>query len=153
MNVNEIKKLMEAFSENGLSELEVKDKEFSLLLKRELTVAAAPVPMTQVPQATAAVQPADKAQGAEPAVQVQDEDLEYITSPIIGTFYRSPNPDADPYVNVGDTIRKGQVLCIIEAMKIMNEIEAEVEGTVVKVFRKNAEAVEYGQQLFAVKPL
>jgi len=151
MNVNEIKRLMEAFSENGLSELEVKDKEFSLLLKRELTVAAAPVSVPQPVQAAMAVKPS--AETSEAAAVVQDEDLEYITSPIIGTFYRAPNPEAEAYVNVGDTIRKGQVLCIIEAMKIMNEIEAEIEGTVVKVFRKNAEAVEYGQQLFAVKPL
>ncbi|HPQ42077.1 MAG TPA: acetyl-CoA carboxylase biotin carboxyl carrier protein [bacterium] len=142
---------MEAFSENGLSELEVKDKEFSLLLKRQLTVAAAPVSVPQPVQAAMAVKPS--AETSEAAAVVQDEDLEYITSPIIGTFYRAPNPEAEAYVNVGDTIRKGQVLCIIEAMKIMNEIEAEIEGTVVKVFRKNAEAVEYGQQLFAVKPL
>ena len=153
MDVKEIQELMEAFTQSALTELELNDKEFSLKLKREITISApAAHPLSGV--ASAAPVSGLSAGGSveEPAV-ILDEDVEYIKSPIIGTFYRAPNPDADNYVNVGDTIRKGQVLCIIEAMKIMNEIEAEVEGTVVKVCPKNAEAVEYGQQLFAIKPL
>ena len=81
-----------------------------------------------------------------------DDGLHYVTSPIVGTFYRAPNPDADPYIKIGDLVGKGQVLCIVEAMKLMNEIEADIEGTVVKVFPANAEPVEFGARLFAVKP-
>jgi acetyl-CoA carboxylase biotin carboxyl carrier protein len=82
-----------------------------------------------------------------------EENLHVVTSPIVGTFYRAPNPDADPYVEVGDTVRKGQVLCIVEAMKLMNEIESDVVGTIAKIFPENAEPVEYGQPLFAVRPV
>ncbi len=159
MNVKEIKQLMQAFLDNALTEMELVDQDFSLKLKRETavqtvaapvqTVVAAPQGMTAEPKAA----PGVVAEGSAPEAAPLDDDVEFINSPIIGTFYRAPNPEADAYVNVGDTIRKGQVLCIIEAMKIMNEIEAEVEGTVVKIFPKNSEAVEYGQQLFAIKPL
>jgi len=90
---------------------------------------------------------------AEPDPQPNvDEDLHYVTSPIVGTFYRAPNPDADPYVTVGDLVKDGQTLCIVEAMKLMNEIESEVAGTIVKVFPENAQPVEYGERLFAVRP-
>jgi acetyl-CoA carboxylase biotin carboxyl carrier protein len=82
----------------------------------------------------------------------EDDGLHYIDSPIVGTFYRAPNPDADPYVQVGDTVRSGQVLCIVEAMKLMNEIESDIAGTVVKVFAENAAPVEYGARLFAIRP-
>jgi acetyl-CoA carboxylase biotin carboxyl carrier protein len=75
-----------------------------------------------------------------------------ITSPIVGTFYRSPSPDADPYIEEGDSVRKGQVLCIVEAMKLMNEIESEVGGRVVKILVESAKPVEYGQPLFLIEP-
>jgi acetyl-CoA carboxylase biotin carboxyl carrier protein len=75
-----------------------------------------------------------------------------IASPIVGTFYRSPSPDADPYVEEGDYVRKGQVLCIVEAMKLMNEIESEVAGEIVRIYIENGQPVEYGQSLFAIKP-
>jgi acetyl-CoA carboxylase biotin carboxyl carrier protein len=99
-------------------------------------------------------QAATGATGGEPAGSSASEDdgLHYIDSPIVGTFYRAPNPDADPYVQVGDTIRSGQVLCIVEAMKLMNEIESDIAGTVVKVFAENAAPVEYGARLFAIRP-
>jgi acetyl-CoA carboxylase biotin carboxyl carrier protein len=81
-----------------------------------------------------------------------DDGLHFVTSPIVGTFYRAPNPDADPYVAVGDRVGHGQVLCIVEAMKLMNEIESDVAGTIVKVLPDNAEPVEYGERLFAIQP-
>lgn len=159
MNVKEIKQLMQAFSDNALTEMELTEQDFSLKLKRETAVQAVAAPVQTV-FATAQPAPAGPiaapvlgTEGTAPEAAPLDDDVEFINSPIIGTFYRAPNPEAEAYVNVGDTIRKGQVLCIIEAMKIMNEIEAEVEGTVVKIFPKNTEAVEYGQQLFAIKPL
>jgi acetyl-CoA carboxylase biotin carboxyl carrier protein len=75
-----------------------------------------------------------------------------VKSPIVGTFYRAPEPNAKPYADVGDTVKKGQVLCIIEAMKLMNEINAEIDGEVVKVYVENGHAVQYGERLFAIKP-
>jgi len=81
-----------------------------------------------------------------------DETLHKVTSPIVGTFYRAPSPDADPYVKVGDFVEKGQVLCIVEAMKLMNEIEADATGTIVKIFCENAQPVEFSQPLFALRP-
>ena len=81
----------------------------------------------------------------------EEEGLHVICSPIVGTFYRAPNPDADPYVKVGDYVEKGQTLCIVEAMKLMNEIECDTRGTIVKVLPENAEAVEYGEQLFVIR--
>lgn len=156
MNVKEIQKLMEAFRKNGLSELELADGTFNMKLKREITgVSSNLTPVVEEGHISSPVssQPVPGSGEKEGAQDLESEDLVMIESPIIGTFYSSPNPDADPYVAVGDVIRKGQVLCIIEAMKIMNEIESELEGTVVKIFPKNAEAVEYGQKLFAVKPV
>lgn len=93
--------------------------------------------------------------GAGDAATVQDaaaeEDVHYVVSPIVGTFYRAPNPDADPYIKVGDAVDSGRTLCIVEAMKLMNEIECDASGTIVKVFPENAQPVEYGERLFAVK--
>jgi acetyl-CoA carboxylase biotin carboxyl carrier protein len=80
-----------------------------------------------------------------------DDDIHYVVSPIVGTFYRAPNPDADPYVKNGDIVDGGKTLCIIEAMKLMNEIESEVSGTIVKVFPENAQPVEFGERLFALR--
>ena len=87
----------------------------------------------------------------EPAVD-DDAGLIFVTSPIVGTFYRAPNPDAQPYVDLGSTVAKGQVVCIVEAMKLMNEIEAEVSGTIVRILVENGQAVEFGHQLFALRP-
>jgi len=89
----------------------------------------------------------------EPTDAASDsEELHYVTSPIVGTFYRAPNPDADPYVKVGHLVSEGQTLCIVEAMKLMNEIDCDVDGTIVKVIPENAQPVEYGERLFAVRP-
>ena len=85
------------------------------------------------------------------AVLGEEEELHYVTSPIVGTFYRAPNPDADPYVRVGESVEQGKTLCIVEAMKLMNEIECDVSGTIVKVLPENAQPVEYGEHLFAVR--
>ncbi|HOC44682.1 MAG TPA: acetyl-CoA carboxylase biotin carboxyl carrier protein [Thermoanaerobaculales bacterium] len=95
---------------------------------------------------------AEPAAGSLEALAAADEGLHWVTSPIVGTFYRAPNPDAEPYVKVGDIVREGQTLCIVEAMKLMNEIECEVAGTVVKVLPDNAQPVEYGERLFAIRP-
>jgi acetyl-CoA carboxylase biotin carboxyl carrier protein len=92
--------------------------------------------------------PASKA----PAAQAEEEGLSFVTSPIVGTFYQAPSPESDPYVKVGDYVSKGQVLCIVEAMKLMNEIEADASGTVVRRYPENAQAIEFGERLFAIRP-
>jgi acetyl-CoA carboxylase biotin carboxyl carrier protein len=114
--------------------------------------AAAAAPATAPADAGPAAQP-EPAPGSAQAEAAADEDadLHYITSPIVGTFYRAPNPDADPYVRVGDAVDGGQTLCIVEAMKLMNEIESDVAGTIVKVFPDNAQPVEFGERLFAIR--
>lgn len=108
--------------------------------------AAPPLPVGPVASAVEAV-PRKSQEGEE-----EDTSLTFITSPIVGTFYRAPNPDAEPYVKVGDRVEKGQVLCIVEAMKLMNEIESDVAGTIVKIYPENAQPVEFGQRLFAIRP-
>ncbi len=123
--------------------------------------AAPAVPVVQAaPASPAGLVPAPDGLGAPPAVAEEgtppveggEDGLHYVTSPIVGTFYRAPNPDADPYVKVGDFVEKGQVLCIVEAMKLMNEIESDRSGTIVKVFPENAQPVEFGERLFAIQP-
>lgn len=123
-------------------------------------VAAAPAATPAAPAVAATVPPASQAPTTPPAEPADgggeadaDDggDLHYVTSPIVGTFYRAPNPDADPYVKVGDVVEKGRTLCIVEAMKLMNEIESDQSGTIVKVFVENAQPVEFGERLFAIK--
>ena len=108
--------------------------------------SSAPV-ATHAPEVPAAVGVSDQETGPTDG----DDGAHLVASPIVGTFYRAPSPDADPYVKVGDFVEKGQVLCIVEAMKLMNEIESDVSGTVIKVLTENAQPVEYGEHLFAVR--
>jgi acetyl-CoA carboxylase biotin carboxyl carrier protein len=114
------------------------------LLPPQVAAAAAHVPMALAGTAAGS--------GAAAASSVEEDGLSFVTSPIVGTFYRAPNPDAEPYVKVGDLVHKGQVLCIVEAMKLMNEIESDVSGTVVKIYAENAQPVEFGERLFAIRP-
>jgi len=121
------------------------------------TVTTVPVVSVGRPAPSAAPLSSPQPEALAPAggadeTPAEDEGLHKVTSPIVGTFYRAPNPDADPYVKVGDFVEKGQVLCIVEAMKLMNEIESDVSGTVVKVFPENAQPVEFGEPLFAIRP-
>jgi acetyl-CoA carboxylase biotin carboxyl carrier protein len=108
-------------------------------------VGAGAIPALALP---AAAPPA----AAAPKEEESEAGLHIITSPMVGTFYRSANPEAEPYVSVGDHISKGKVLCIIEAMKLMNQYEAEVDGTIVRIYPQNGQPVEYGEKLFAVRP-
>jgi len=109
---------------------------------------AIPAPAESAPVGSTGGSPATvDAEGADGA-----EDLHYVLSPIVGTFYRAPNPDADPYVKVGDSVDSGETLCIVEAMKLMNEIESDNTGTIVKVLAENAQPVEFGERLFAIRP-
>jgi len=96
--------------------------------------------------------PGGAAAPAARAAQADEEGVSFVASPIVGTFYQAPSPESEPYVKVGDYVSKGQVLCIVEAMKLMNEIEADVSGTVVRRYPENAQPVEFGERLFAIRP-
>jgi acetyl-CoA carboxylase biotin carboxyl carrier protein len=158
MKTSEIRDLIDFISKTGLNEVDIETKELKLHVKREpdqkvfksTPVVAASHLATPAQPLTAASQPLAKAEksGAESAGKKTVE----IKSPMIGTFYRSSGPDAGPFVSVGDKISKGQTVCIIEAMKLFNEIESEVSGTLVKVMVENATPVEYDQVLFVVEP-
>jgi acetyl-CoA carboxylase biotin carboxyl carrier protein len=164
MNTKEIQELISFIANSGLDEVNIETGDFKLQVKRHSEVksisVAAPVvaaPQTLVaspvvthpPVAIPESKPVETA--AQPAVE-SSKKLVAIKSPMIGTFYRSSKPENPPYVNVGDEVRKGQVVCIIEAMKLFNEIESEVEGRIVKVLVDNASPVEYDQELFLVEP-
>ena len=153
MNLTEIQDLIKFVAKSGVSEVEIEQKDFKICIKSEVKgkpehqviVQAAPVAAAPVPVAAAPV---------APVAAAPTEDANYITvkSPMIGTFYRSAGPDKAPFVNVGDTIAKGDTICIIEAMKLFNEIESEVVGKIVKVLVDDASPVEYDQALFIVEP-
>ena len=153
----EICELIRLVGSSGVSTVEVEHAGSRVRIEGPAHAAAAPVaPPTaavSAPQVASEASAAPPAAAPEPAAApVEQEELHSISSPIVGTFYRAPNPDADPYVKVGDFVEPGQTLCIVEAMKLMNEIESDVSGTVVRVLPENAQAVEYGENLFLVRP-
>jgi len=157
MNLEEIKDLIKLVSKSGLGKVEIEREGFRISIKgsqaEPIMVQAAPMVAAPAP-IHAAAPVAASAPATAPAAEAAADDSKYITvkSPMIGTFYRTPGPDKDPFVNVGDTIQKGDKVCIIEAMKTFNEIEAEVSGKIVKVLVDNASPVDYDQPLFLVDP-
>jgi acetyl-CoA carboxylase biotin carboxyl carrier protein len=157
MTLDEIKQLIDFIRERDLSEFELERNDIKLRIRSGSVVHAVTPPVVLAPAAIPAVSaPATAAQPpaapAAPAMAAGDgEDLAIVTSPIVGTFYRSAEPGAKAFVEVGDTVRKGQVLCIIEAMKLMNEIDSEHEGEVVSIYVQNGQPVQYGERLFAVR--
>lgn len=164
MNLNEIQDLIKFVSKAGVSEVEIEKKDFKIIIKSESKAkeqqiiyqaapVAAPVAPLAIPAAPAAV-PATPvaAPAAESAPATDDSKFVTIKSPMIGTFYRSSSPDKDPFASVGTIVQKGSPVCIIEAMKLFNEIESEVSGKIVKVLVDDASPVEYDQPLFLVDP-
>ncbi len=167
-----LRELMELMRENDVHELEYQMGEFHIRLSRGKDTHGETIPNwvmtllqsriqnqhTTIPAAEQTPSPvptqSEEAPIQEPSPEKEetDEHLHIIRSPIVGTFYRAPSPDAPPYVEVGDSVKKGQTLCIVEAMKIMNEIQSDVDGEVVKIYVANAAPVEYGQELFAIRP-
>jgi len=145
LDLEQLRELIRLLDESNLTEIEVEQDDDRIRVRRDpaVTVGAAAV-QSGAPQATA------EAPAVTPATS-SDESGTYITSPFVGTFYRSPSPDADAFVEVGDEVAAGQVLCIVEAMKLMNEIEAETAGTVVEVLVENGKPVEYGDRLFRIE--
>ena len=151
MNLNEIKELIDIVNGSDLQETIIEEKDGSKIILRRSYAALAPVaPVAGAPVLQAAPLASYATPLSVPAEPVSD--LIECRSPIVGTFYQSSSPDAPPFVAINDTIKKGDVLCIIEAMKLMNEIEAEVSGTIVEILVENGQAVEYDQPLFRIKP-
>jgi acetyl-CoA carboxylase biotin carboxyl carrier protein len=158
MTFDEIKQILEMMREHDIAEFELERDNVKLRLRKQSAGhwSAAPVaPQVQyVPPMPSAPPQAPAAADASPVLAPTDEalDLAVVKSPIVGTFYRASEPGAKPFAEVGDLVRKGQVLCIIEAMKLMNEINAECDGEVVKCYVDNGQPVQYGERLFAIKP-
>ena len=159
MKAKEIRDLIDFISETGLEEVNIETEAFKIKVKRSLTqsgsAAPAPAAPAPAPAPQAAPAPAPAAapdSGSGGGETNSDANLVTIKSPMIGTFYRTANPESDPFVKVGDAVKAGDAVCIIEAMKLFNEIESEVSGKIVKVLVENAQPVEYDQPLFLVDP-
>jgi acetyl-CoA carboxylase biotin carboxyl carrier protein len=160
MEIDDIKKLMELMEEKGVIELEIKNASGEVRLVRERhQVVASPPPVV-----VTAAPPMPPPLPTQPVISLSQFDEQpaldpflargvAIPSPMVGTFYRTPSPDAKPYIDVGSVVEIGDVVCIVEAMKMMNEIQSEVRGRVLKVMMENGKAVEYGQPLFLLEPL
>jgi acetyl-CoA carboxylase biotin carboxyl carrier protein len=163
MNLNDVKRLIKLVESSGIDELEIREDKLQIRVTKNRPSAGQPLifpaasPMPQIVQAVPhGAQPpkmdaAPHGAKVEPAASPAADNLVEIRSPMVGTFYRAPSPDAEPYVREGDVIQPGKVLCIIEAMKLMNEIEAEITGKIVKLLADNAHPVEYNQPLFLVE--
>jgi acetyl-CoA carboxylase biotin carboxyl carrier protein len=166
LTFEQIKELIELIAQRHLQGLEIERSGFRLKIDGQPAPAVAaapaeaapaafalPLPATAPPPAALPSSPASAPAGAAPAGAATPEAGSHIlTSPIVGTFYRAPSPDAPPFADVGARVKKGQVLCIIEAMKLMNEIESDADGVVSQIFPQNAQAVEFGEPLFAIRP-
>jgi acetyl-CoA carboxylase biotin carboxyl carrier protein len=154
LTFEQIKELIELVSRHRLEGLEIERSGFRLKIDgHEAGRGAAPAAPSAPPAAAVSAAPPPAA--SEPVVAAPPAAAEgghVLTSPIVGTFYAAPSPDAEPYARAGDRVRKGQVMCIIEAMKLMNEIESDTDGVVVEVYPKNAQPVEFGEPLFAIRP-
>jgi acetyl-CoA carboxylase biotin carboxyl carrier protein len=159
MNQKELKELIEFLIEKDIAEFELERGDVKVKIKRagehtvvhtraDVPYVAVTVPQTGQPSVAAS----PGAQLPVPVEPVPEETLHMVKSPIVGTFYEAPSPGAPPFVKVGDTVELGQVLCIVEAMKLLNEIESDVAGEIVKKMGNNGQPIEYGQELFAIRP-
>jgi acetyl-CoA carboxylase biotin carboxyl carrier protein len=146
----QIQDLIDLLRRNNLTELELERQGVRIRVRHEVAMKSVTASVQEA--ASASAQPSSHAPSSTGPSADDAAGLVTITSPIVGTFYRSPSPDADPYVEEGDFARKGQVLCIVEAMKLMNEIESEVDGRIVKILAESTKSVEYGQALFLIDP-
>lgn len=160
MDIKDLKVLVKMITETDITEFELENSDEKIVIKRGVAPEVihyqpqqqlAPMQFATPHHSPAAVAPAETPAISAPVASA--EKGEAVLSPIVGTFYRAPAPDAAPYVEVGSTVEKGQVLCIVEAMKLMNEIEAEYRGKVVRICKENAQPVEFGEPLFIIEPL
>ena len=152
MDLRKLKKLIDLVEESGISELELTEGEESVRISRQGQVVQQPQQYTIPQQPTPAVQNQAPTPTASTDTKVVAQETGHaLTSPMVGTFYRSSSPEADPYVDVGSSVKKGDTLCIIEAMKLLNEIEADRDGIVKKIMVENAQPVEFGEPLFIIE--
>ncbi len=160
LTFEQIKELIEIVTERRLQRFEIERSGFKLRIdgydaaRGKVSVAHPGTPEPASPPAPAPeadLPPPSSAPPAEPEGPAATDGLHVLHSPIVGTFYAAPNPDADPYVRVGDRVKRGQVLCIVEAMKLMNEIESDADGVLREIYPKNAQPVEFGEPLFAIE--
>jgi acetyl-CoA carboxylase biotin carboxyl carrier protein len=159
MDFSEIKEILDLMREHDIAEFELERDNVKLRLRKNSAGHSAAVPAATHAQHLPSLPATPPASGATPEpspvlAPADQESLDFaiMKSPIVGTFYRAPEPGASPFAEIGDIVRKGQVLCIIEAMKLMNEINAECDGEVVKCYVENGQPVQYGERLFAIKP-
>jgi acetyl-CoA carboxylase biotin carboxyl carrier protein len=159
VNLDDVREILALMRENGLAEFEIERDGLKLRLRKDAVtgsmaaapafvvagVTAAPAPATAAPAAAVTAPPGTAVAG------VSEVELAVVKSPIVGTFYRSPEPGAASFVDIGTTVKKGQVLCIIEAMKLMNEIDSEFDGDIVNIYVESGQAVQYGERLFAIR--
>jgi acetyl-CoA carboxylase biotin carboxyl carrier protein len=152
INYEEISKLVSFLEEKHLTEFELEVEGFKIKISRAPSQpeTAAKIPASAPSAPPAPAQP--QAQSVPTTAEAPDQ-FHYITSPMVGTFYRAPNPTSPSFVEIGEDVKKGQTLCIIEAMKLMNEIESDVDGIIAEIYVENGKPVEYGQRLFAIQPL
>jgi acetyl-CoA carboxylase biotin carboxyl carrier protein len=150
VDISEIRKLIRLIQDTDVTEIEVSDGSHTVRLSRQSTAAPVQVVQQQPMQAAA---PATAAPATPAAAASAHNEAHLLKSPMVGTFYRSASPEAEPFASEGKKVRKGETLCIIEAMKLMNEIEAEYDGVVEEILIENATPVEYGQPLFVIRPL
>jgi len=157
MDIRKIKKLIELLEESGIAEIEIKEGEEAVRISRMTAPAAGAQPVAQVVHTAAAAGAAPRAPELHPAAiaeagGVKPKPNEHvITAPMVGTFYAAPSPGAKPFVEIGDEIKVGQVLCVIEAMKMMNQIEADKAGRIASIMARNGDPVEFGQPLFVIE--
>jgi acetyl-CoA carboxylase biotin carboxyl carrier protein len=155
MDLDQLKQILDLVREHELTEFEVEQDGLRLKIRKDAAGAFVALPATPTPAVSvplpAAMAPTAAAPVAVAAAEEVDIELAVVKSPIVGTFYRSAEPGTAPFVDVGTTVRKGQVLCIIEAMKLMNEIDSEYEGEIVNVYVENGQPVQYGERLFAIR--
>ena len=153
MKFEDIKELIELLSEKDISKVKIKDKDFEIVVEKGGKAQAVEV-VSQAPQAPAQkIETQTEPQTPTQAPSTPKAEGEIITSPMVGTFYAAPSPDSPPFVRVGDTVRKGDTLCILEAMKIMNELEAEFDCKILEILVQDGEPVEYDKPLFRVEKL
>jgi len=150
MDIRKVKKLIELLEESGIAEIEIKEGEEAVRISRMPNAGYAPMQLTAPPPVQHAAIQAPAAAREEPAAKPRPNE-HVVTSPMVGTFYAAPTPGAKPFVDIGDEVKLGQVLCIIEAMKMMNQIEADKAGRVTSIMAKNGDPVEFGQPLFVIE--
>ncbi len=153
IDLEEIARLLQLIEEKNLTHFELEVEGFKIKISKE-NPAAAGNHLNPWPQVPPSANPSVCQPPTEADSQPQPQEiLHFITSPMVGSFYRAPDPTSSPFVEVGDVVKKGQTLCIIEAMKLMNEIESDIEGIIKEIYVENGKPVEYGQRLFAIQPI